>query len=123
MIVDDDYVVREELVRALRDDVDLLSLGAASVDAALAVLRNVDVDVLVVDLQLPGDGAQRLLSELPRSPGGERTLALGMSARGCPSEDEATAMGCSARLDKPFALEALSAAVAALLAPRSRRPS
>jgi DNA-binding NtrC family response regulator len=118
LVVDDDQIVREELVRHLREKEGVIGVGAAGLDAALAVVGRVEVDLIVLDLLLADDGATRLLAEIAGRPGSGSCAILGMRARGLPSAADATALGCSDSIDKPFLLEDFSAAVLALLPPR-----
>src|SRR5436190_12368418 len=64
LVVDDDYIVREELLRALRGETGVGGVGADGADAALLLLASAEVDLVVLDLLLPDRGAWRILERL-----------------------------------------------------------
>lgn len=63
LVVDDDDVFRERLVRAFRDR-GLDPRGAPDVDAALALAREDSPELAVVDLRMPGRSGLDLVQEL-----------------------------------------------------------
>src|SRR3990170_4560698 len=62
LVVDDEPGVRESLRMCLRDDCDVAV--AASVDEALARLREEPPDLILLDLVMPGRSGFELLAEL-----------------------------------------------------------
>lgn len=81
LLVDDHLLVLEGLKRALESEPDMnVVLTACSGEDALAKLKNVAVDVAVVDITMPGMNgvalSRRILEEAP----GVRVVALSMYA-------------------------------------------
>ncbi len=113
LVVEDDVAVAE-LIRTLLNDVP--GWGATIVhdaSAARAVFRHVRIEVLVVDVNLPGISGLELLELLRRDPHWDEPPVLLMS--GQPEQaDIATAMRdglVTAFLAKPFDVEDLVAEV------------
>jgi two-component system OmpR family response regulator len=102
VVVDDDYVVREELIRVLEDEPDLRALGTSGAEGALAATAEEGVAVVLIDLQLPDDGARAVIDALR----GRGVALVGMSARGG-GLALAAELDLSAVLDKPFPPERL----------------
>jgi len=65
LVVDDDHVYRERLVRAFADR-GFMARGAASVEDALALARVTPPDYAVLDMRLPGASGIVLLDALKR---------------------------------------------------------
>lgn len=65
LIVDDHAIVREGLRRILRDEIDGVTVDEATTAAeALAQARAHELDLVILDLSLPGRGGLDLLKEL-----------------------------------------------------------
>ena len=124
LVVEDDEPTAE-LVRTVLNDVS--GWGATVVhDAAAAreVFRHVRVDVLVLDVQLPGISGPELLALLPGDPDWDEPSVILMSADAEGPEVRATLSrgGNVHFIRKPFDVDQLVEAVAeAALAHRVRR--
>ena len=69
LLVDDERLARGELRRLLKAHPDVTIVGeAASADEAVAQLATLDVDVLFLDIQMPGGSGFDLLERLERVP-------------------------------------------------------
>ncbi|HEY4355192.1 MAG TPA: response regulator transcription factor [Acidobacteriaceae bacterium] len=76
-IVDDHHVVRMGLQSMLRREQDIQVVGTAdSGAAAIAALKNNEVDVLLTDLRMPGMGGDALLLELRKLKPNLRSVVL-----------------------------------------------
>lgn len=67
LVLEDHVLVREGLVgmvKSIEDDVSVV--GVADANAAIAVLENEDIDLVLLDLMLPGTKGQTLLPVLRR---------------------------------------------------------
>jgi putative two-component system response regulator len=114
LVVDDEDANRKLLTRLLRQDYDITL--ASDGDEALAILERTDVDLVLLDVQMPGPDGFEVCERLKRSP---RTrlvpvvLVTGLGAR------EHRIRGISAGADdfltKPFDPEELHARVASLV--------
>ena len=68
-IVDDERLARDELRRLLRAHPDVIVAGeAASADDAAAQLTELDIELLLLDIQMPGGTGFDLLERLQRVP-------------------------------------------------------
>ncbi len=77
LLVDDHPIVRDGLRGQLEREPDLLVVGeAASAEEALAVLRRSEVDVVITDLRMPGEGGIELLHAIATRYPEVRTLVL-----------------------------------------------
>jgi DNA-binding response OmpR family regulator len=113
LVVEDDAAV-SELLRTLLNDVP--GWGATVVHdaaAARAVFRHVQVEVLVVDVNLPGISGLELLELLRRDHGWQDPPVILVSAEPSqPGVAEAVARGTALRfLAKPFDVDQLIQAV------------
>jgi DNA-binding response OmpR family regulator len=113
LVVEDDPAIAEPLVRALEREGHTVA-HADSGEAALARLRDGDVDLLVLDIGLPGiDGIEVCRRARAAHP---RLAVLMLTAR---SSELDEVLGLDAGADdyvtKPFSLSALAARVRALL--------
>ena len=109
VVVDDDYVVREEIIRVLEDEPDLRALGTSGAEGALAATAEEGVAAVLIDLQLPGDGARAVIDALR----GRGVALIGLSARGG-GLALAAELGLAAVLDKPFPPDRLAPAIRAV---------
>ena len=65
LIVEDDATLREALLDTLRA-AGLAALGASDAEAALAVLSNEDIALVISDVQMPGPSGYQLLTAIRR---------------------------------------------------------
>jgi two-component system response regulator FlrC len=116
LVVDDDASVREAVCLVLEDDYECLA--ARSGEVALDLLRSSRVDVVVLDLRMPGsDGVavlRAMLAEHPELPVVVLTAVLEKDAIA-----EAMSLGARDYVVKPFRHERLHAAIRGALTPRA----
>lgn len=107
LIVDDDAAVAE-LCRRVLSQAGHAVLTATSAEAALAILDEHEVDVVLSDLRMPGMDGVELLRSITRSkPGPDVVLMTGYAS--IPSAVEAIRLGAYDYLVKPFATDQLEA--------------
>lgn len=107
LVVDDDESVRTaccEVAAAM----GFLPSGAASVPEARAILKHQTVDLLLLDLKLPGGGGLLLLEEV-KALHPETSVVVMTAFATVSSAVEAMRIGAGDYLTKPFALEELTA--------------
>jgi DNA-binding response OmpR family regulator len=112
LVVDDEAGVRESVRMVLRGECEVL--GADGVDAALAALGAGRVDLVLLDLVMPGRGGFALLEELARRADAPPVLVL-TATRLEETAARARALGAADCLRKPFEVETLRQRVRALL--------
>ena len=118
LIVDDSPAARTQARIALDEAADRLALDfevdeAAGGVEALRVLASSEVDVLLVDLHMPGVHGLDVLSFWARRPGGPRRRAVVISTQVSPRDrDKALEHGKVVFLDKPVSIDGLAAALA-----------
>lgn len=123
LVVDDDPMVRtlaSELLRRCGARV----VAAGSVPEAMACLEGTAVDVLVSDIQMPGQSGRDLIAMVRNSPRAELNSipAVAMSGVSDPdSERDALQAGFDAFIAKPFRMAALLEPVCKLLGALARR--
>jgi two-component system response regulator HydG len=106
LVVDDDASLRRACCE-IASGMGFVALGAGSVSEALTVLRRQPVEMLLLDLKLPGDGGLKLLGEVKTLY--PRTGVVVMTAFATvASAVEAMRIGAADYLTKPFALEELT---------------
>jgi two-component system response regulator HydG len=110
LVVDDDAPLRKACCE-IASNMGFTPLSAGSVPEALEVLEQQPVEMLLLDLKLPGGGGLKLLSEVStRYP---KTGVVVMTAFATVSSAvEAMRIGAGDYLTKPFALEQLTAVLA-----------
>lgn len=115
LVVDDDYVVREELMRVLRAQDGLSAIGARDGEAARIALRSARVHLILLDLLLPDGSAGRLLARRAGDEALARIPVVGMTARGLPRPHDELVAPCTGLLAKPFGFDDLVATVRSVL--------
>ena len=81
LIADDHEVVRAGLRRAVEGHPDISVVGeAGSGDEALAELESEPVDVLVLDISMPGPGFMKTMERIQALPGAPSVLVLSVHA-------------------------------------------
>jgi two-component system copper resistance phosphate regulon response regulator CusR len=118
LIVEDDTELAQEIATGLRD-VDARVVLAASFDAGWRAARSEEVDVIILDVMLPGGSGFELCRKLRAE--GLETPILMLTARDTVN-DRVTGLdaGADDYLPKPFAFQELLARVRALA---RRRPT
>jgi CheY-like chemotaxis protein len=106
LIVDDDAPVRKACCE-IASGMGLVPFAAGSVPEALAALERQRVDMLLLDLKLPGGGGLQLLQEVKLSYPEIGVVVMTAFAT-VSSAVEAMRIGAGDYLTKPFALEDLT---------------
>jgi EAL domain-containing protein (putative c-di-GMP-specific phosphodiesterase class I) len=114
VVVDDDELLCRAIGRALSAAGHEVH-RAYSVDEALSLLRDLEPDVIVSDIQMPGRGGLDLLSALSRSKPDVPVVLL----TGALSSSEAVSSGSFRYLVKPVSVAVLQATVGEALHARS----
>jgi DNA-binding response OmpR family regulator len=108
LVVDDEAGVRESIRMILRGAYEVLT--ADSVDAALTALGGGRIDLVLLDLVMPGRDGFALLEELARRRGAPAVLVL-TATRDPQAAERALALGAADCMRKPFEVDALRARV------------
>src|SRR5258706_12240442 len=121
LLVEDEARLRESIKQGLVEEGFSVE-GADSAEAAEAIIASGPLDLLVLDLQLPGKSGIELLREMRAA--GKQTPVLILTARGA-LEDRVAGLdaGGDDYLAKPFAFAELVARIKALRRPRSQTSS
>jgi len=106
LVVDDDAAVRKACCE-IASGMGFVPLAAGSVPEARAVLKAQPVDMLLLDLKLPGGGGLQLLEEVKLAYPETGVVVMTAFAT-VPSAVEAMRIGAGDYLTKPFALEELT---------------
>ena len=106
LVVDDDAPVRKACCE-IAAGMGFIPLAAGDVPEALSVLRQQPVDMLLLDLKLPGGGGLKLLGEV-KSLYPETCVVVMTAFATVSSAVEAMRIGAGDYLTKPFALEELT---------------
>lgn len=108
LVVDDDDVFRERLIRAFRDR-GLEPRGAADVEAALLLARDDSPELAVVDLRMPGRSGLELVQELKAIDGATSVVVL-TGYGSIATAVEAMRLGATHYLPKPANADEILAA-------------
>ena len=106
LVVDDDAALRKACCE-IASGMGFLPLSAGSVPEALALLRQQPVEMLLLDLKLPGGGGLKLLAEVKNLYPDTGVVVMTAFAT-VASAVEAMRIGAGDYLTKPFALEELT---------------
>src|SRR5947209_8220991 len=107
LVVDDDEAVRKACCQIARGMGFAVVLGADSATAARAILKHQRIDVLLLDLKLPGGGGLPLLEQVKALHPDTAVIVMTAFAT-VSSAVEAMRIGAGDYLTKPFALEELT---------------
>jgi CheY-like chemotaxis protein len=120
LLVDDEALFRSSIAEALSGPPGgLRVMTAADGAAALDILRQQEVDLLITDLNMPVLGGFELLKEFMRLQPGRPALVL--TAHGSPEvEENLRLLGGVSYFEKPIDLEALQQRLDELLLPRTQ---
>jgi two-component system response regulator HydG len=106
LVVDDDAPVRKACCEIV-SGMGFVPLSAGSVPEARAVLEQQQIDMLLLDLKLPGGGGLKLLEEV-KTQYPETGVVVMTAFATVSSAVEAMKIGAGDYLTKPFALEELT---------------
>jgi two-component system response regulator HydG len=106
LVVDDDAPLRKACCE-IAEGMGFVPLSAGSVQEALEVLQRQPVEMLLLDLKLPGGGGLKLLGEVKVQYPNTGVVVMTAFAT-VPSAVEAMRIGACDYLTKPFALEELT---------------
>jgi len=106
LVVDDDPIVRQACAE-IAISMGFITLVAESLPAARSILARQSIDLLLLDLKLPGGSGLLLLEEI-RSRYPETVVVVMTAYATVNSAVEAMRIGASDHLTKPFSLEELS---------------
>ncbi|MBV9930135.1 MAG: chemotaxis-specific protein-glutamate methyltransferase CheB [Alphaproteobacteria bacterium] len=122
LIVDDSAVARAVLSRMVTSQAGFeIAATAATADEAIAALRRVQVDIVLLDVEMPGTSGLDALPEILRLGRGARVLVVSSQCEaGAEAAVKALAMGAADTLPKPGA-ENFAGRFASILAERLRR--
>jgi DNA-binding NtrC family response regulator len=107
LVVDDDEAVRKACCQIARGMGFAVVLGAESATAARAILKHQRIDVLLLDLKMPGGGGLPLLEQVKALHPDTAVIVMTAFAT-VSSAVEAMRIGAGDYLTKPFALEELT---------------
>ena len=104
MIVDDSLTVRTIFKRMVESDGAMEVVGtAASAERAIAQLESSPVDVVLLDLEMPGMGGLEALPQiLKRSDGGQVLVVSSLTQDGAEHTVSALSMGAADTMLKPW---------------------
>ncbi len=103
MIVDDSMVARAVLSRMVEsDDAFEIAGVAGTAEDAMEALRQVRVDIVVLDLEMPGAGGLKMIPNILKAAGGARVMIVSSLADdGAEHTVAALALGATDAMPKP----------------------
>jgi two-component system chemotaxis response regulator CheB len=103
MIVDDSMIARAVLSRMVESDDDFeIAAVAASAEDALDALRSVKVDIVLLDLEMPGAGGLKMIPDILEAADGARVMIVSSLAdEGKEQTIAALALGATDAMPKP----------------------
>jgi DNA-binding NarL/FixJ family response regulator len=111
LVADDHRIFREGLIRLLADHGDLVVVGQASNSSEVVdALRTHQVDVLIIDLSMPGRGGIEMISYAKATHPGLRVLVMTMHGEE-PYVTKALRAGADAYMTKENAADDLAVAI------------
>jgi CheY-like chemotaxis protein len=110
LVIDDDHAVREVIAAHLRSEKHTV-LTARSGEQALELIARHRVDLVVVDLVMPGRDGVQVITNLRITHPDIRIIAMSGDTNSSVYLRAAESLGANARLQKPFTHEQLLQAV------------
>jgi len=103
MIVDDSVVARAVLTRMIEaDDGFEIAAVAGTAEAAIDALSHIQVDIVLLDLEMPGAGGLKSIPAILRAARGARVMIVSsMAEEGAEETVAALALGAADTLPKP----------------------
>ncbi|MEO6198536.1 MAG: chemotaxis-specific protein-glutamate methyltransferase CheB [Sphingomicrobium sp.] len=103
MIVDDSTVARAVLARMIESDPAFeITAVAGTAEDAIDTLGEVRVDIVILDLEMPGEGGLKLLPRILAAAAGAKVLVVStLAEEGAENSVKALALGAADTLSKP----------------------
>lgn len=103
MIVDDSMVARAVLSRMIESDDDFeIAAVAGTAEDAIDALHAVKVDIILLDLEMPGAGGLKLIPDILKAAGGARVMVVSsLAEEGKENAVAALALGAVDAMPKP----------------------
>ncbi len=103
MIVDDSMVARAVLTRMIESDPGFeITAVAGTAEAAIEALDHCQVDIILLDLEMPGDGGLKSIPRIIAAGGGAKVMIVSSQAEdGAEQTVAALALGAADTLPKP----------------------
>ena len=103
MVIDDSLTVRTVFSRMIDREADLAVVAqAGTAEQALMVLRSTKLDVILLDLEMPGMGGLEALPQILKTGGGAQVLVVSsLTADGAEATVSALQMGAADTMLKP----------------------
>lgn len=103
MIVDDSTVARAVLARMIESDPAFeITAVAGTAEAAIEALGEVRVDIVILDLEMPGQGGLKLLPRIIAAAAGAKVMVVStLAEEGAENTVKALALGAADTLPKP----------------------
>jgi two-component system chemotaxis response regulator CheB len=103
MIVDDSMIARAVLSRIVESDKTFeIAAVAGTAEDAIDALGTVSVDIIVLDLEMPGAGGLKMIPEILKAAGGARVMIVSSVADdGAEQSVAALALGAADAMPKP----------------------
>lgn len=103
MIVDDSMIARAVLSRMVEsDDAFELAAVAATAEDAIEALQTVAVDIVILDLEMPGAGGLKMIPDILKAAAGARVMIVSSVADdGAEQTVAALALGATDAMPKP----------------------
>ncbi|QNM83070.1 chemotaxis-specific protein-glutamate methyltransferase CheB [Sphingomonas sabuli] len=103
MIVDDSVIARSVLSRMIESDHAFeIAAVAASAEEAIEALASVTVDIVLLDLEMPGAGGLKMIPDILRAANGARVMIVSSVADdGAEQTVAALALGATDAMPKP----------------------
>ncbi|MEO6535174.1 MAG: chemotaxis-specific protein-glutamate methyltransferase CheB [Sphingomicrobium sp.] len=103
MLVDDSTVARAVLARMIETDPEFeISAVAGTAEAAVEALNEVRVDIVILDLEMPGQGGLKLLPKIIAAANGAKVMIVStLAEEGAEQTLKALAQGAADTLPKP----------------------
>jgi CheY-like chemotaxis protein len=123
LIIEDEPDIRNFIGRVLElDGYNVLKAGDGS--AGLAILEEYSIDMILLDLRLPGLNGWAVLREIKSTPRLSKLPVVVITAHADPSyRQRVLSMGAAQYLTKPLSVEQLSKTIAKILAKKATRHS
>jgi CheY-like chemotaxis protein len=115
LLVVDDNAANRELLAGIFEGTNHSVVVARGVDEALVIIGKTKVDLILVDIRMPGMDGNALLAEIRRRPGLETLPVIAVTASTATMDESDLRARFSGFLRKPFTRQALCAELAQFL--------